>query len=771
MHGLSIESASPESEGLPSSMLAIFENALDLLLVIVGFGLIIFIHELGHFVAARWAGIRVLAFALGFGPAVFSYRRGMGLRRGSSEPAYLQLIAEAKGQDPQLREAARAKLAGAGGSDQGAVSERSSRSKPAREGISPTEYRLNWLPFGGYVKMLGQEDANPQAVSNAPDSYQNCPPLKRMVVISAGVVANVITAFLLFIAVFMIGLRTEPAAIGMVNPGGPAASARLISLQVANGMDATDGLRAGDRVLLVNGEHPRHFNDFATMVAMSAPGRNLKVQVEREGLEQPLLFEVKPERDRTSRLFDIGVRPVQSTRIDPGFAEVDGWSTLLETMGLPGLEPGMRMVSLDGTSVSELHEAVEIVRNSQGRPLRAIFEHQGDAQSSSPQTDGTGNSRVEVMITPAPEFQVDDANADSDVITPVTHLLGLMPVLRVNATADRGAKQGLLAGDVFTRLGEVEYPSELTGVREIRRHAGRTLQAAVLRTDAQTGEQTEVELNISVSREGTIGFEYTSGDAASTLMALPPAQLWALDGGMAYEPAARRLVTRPGSRITAIGDTQVTSFTEIRNALREATSAAWLGSAGDGAGHETGTTASVKVSFADQPEAVWTLNSSDLAKLHGLSYGMGAISGLFEFEQFTLAAQGPANAIGLGLSETRRIMQQAYLTFLRLFQGSVRVEHLRGPVGIAHIGTMIADRGMVWLMFYMAMVSINLAVVNFLPLPIVDGGQFIMLIYEKIRGKPVPMGLQGALTLAGLAMVGAIFLIVTFNDISNLLGR
>lgn len=750
-------------------MLAIFENALDLLLVIVGFGLIIFIHELGHFVAARWAGIRVLAFALGFGPAVFSYRRGMGLRRGSSEPAYLQLIAEAKGRDPQLREAARAKLAGADGSGQSALSEGSNRSKKAREGISPTEYRLNWLPFGGYVKMLGQEDANPQAVSNAPDSYQNCPPLKRMVVISAGVVANVITAFLLFIAVFMIGLRTEPAAIGAVNPGGPAASARLISPEIGEGSVASDGLRAGDRVILVNGEHPRHFNDFATMVAMSAPGRSLKVEVEREGYDQALLYEVKPERDRTSRLFDIGVRPVQSTRIDPGFAEVEGWSSLLETMGLPGLEPGMNMVSLDGTSVSELHEAVEIVRNSQGRPLRAIFEHQDESGSSSSNADRTGNSnsRVEVMITPAPEFQVDDANAESDVITPVTHLLGLMPVLRVNATADRGAKQGLLAGDVFTRLGEVEYPSELTGVREIRRHAGRTLQAAVLRTDAQTGAQTEVELNISVSREGTIGFEYTSGDAASTLMALPPAQLWALDGGMAYEPAARRLVTRPGSRITAIADTQVSSFTEIRNALREVTREAWLGSAVD----ETATTASVKVSFADQPEAQWTLNRSDLEQLHGLSYGVGVISGLFEFEQFTLAAEGPANAIGLGLSETRRIMQQAYLTFLRLFQGSVRVEHLRGPVGIAHIGTMIADRGMVWLMFYMAMVSINLAVVNFLPLPIVDGGQFIMLIYEKIRGKPVPMGLQGALTLAGLAMVGAIFLIVTFNDISNLLGR
>jgi len=67
-------------------------TVLDLLLVIFGFGLIIFIHELGHFLAARWAGIRVLAFAVGFGPAALSWRKGLGLRRGSSEAEYLSIL-------------------------------------------------------------------------------------------------------------------------------------------------------------------------------------------------------------------------------------------------------------------------------------------------------------------------------------------------------------------------------------------------------------------------------------------------------------------------------------------------------------------------------------------------------------------------------------------------------------------------------------------------------------------------------------------------------
>src|SRR5688572_12339515 len=110
-------------------------SALDLLLEILGFGLIVFVHELGHFAAAKWAGIRVLAFAMGFGPALLSWRKGLGFRFGSSEKEYLTRVNA---------------LASAGTTIEGARS--------TYHSISPTEYRLNWLPFGGYVKMLGQDD-------------------------------------------------------------------------------------------------------------------------------------------------------------------------------------------------------------------------------------------------------------------------------------------------------------------------------------------------------------------------------------------------------------------------------------------------------------------------------------------------------------------------------------------------------------------------------------------------------------------------------------
>ena len=128
------------------------------------------------------------------------------------------------------------------------------------------------------------------------------------------------------------------------------------------------------------------------------------------------------------------------------------------------------------------------------------------------------------------------------------------------------------------------------------------------------------------------------------------------------------------------------------------------------------------------------------------------------------------NAIAMGLHETDRVMRTTYLTFIRLFQGSISPKNLNGPVGIVHTGTIIAERGLIWLLFFFALVNINLAVVNFLPIPITDGGHMIFLIWEQITGKPVSLAVQNAATLAGLVLIVAVFLFVTYNDISRLLG-
>ena len=79
-----------------------------------------------------------------------------------------------------------------------------------------------------------------------------------------------------------------------------------------------------------------------------------------------------------------------------------------------------------------------------------------------------------------------------------------------------------------------------------------------------------------------------------------------------------------------------------------------------------------------------------------------------------------------------------------IFTRSLGVESVSGPLGIIDMGGKVAQAGLVKFLFFLAIISANLAVINFLPLPIVDGGLMVFLIIEKIKGSPVSMKVQVA---------------------------
>lgn len=710
-----------------TSLPGIFGTLFDLALVILGFGLIVFVHELGHFLAARWAGIRVLAFAMGFGPAVVSYRKGLGWRRGSSEPEYLELAR-------RQRSTERGIVSGPSGP------------------VEPTEYRLNALPFGGYVKMLGQEDLNPEATSDAPDSYQRTAPVKRMVVISAGVIMNMITAALLFVTVFMIGLKTEPPKIGDVASGKPAS--RAVATNAA-ALGVTDtGLQPGDEIVLINGAAPRSFNDLMLAVAMARQGTDVQLSVKRDGVAAPLDFSIRPERNRTTALMEIGVEPARSATVysDIPKDDIGRFTEALASRGLKGVEPGMTLVNAAGKPAKGGAAMSRAARESGGKPFTLTF--------------AKDNKTVDVTLTPKADLQTDLTGAGSTQQV-IEHLLGLTPVLAVAKEAEKGS-QGLKEGDIFARLGSSEFPSVARGIAEIRSRKGQTIDAVVLRTD-KSGKTQQVPLTLSVTRDGTVGFYVGDTADQSTLLSLPPETLTRIqDGAKPRPPASATVITRPGARVLAVNDKPVANFAQLRSELLAAT-------AGEKAKQEGATvrlTLELPLRAAEKPptQAVeWKISAADVNDLHALGWSSPvAVGAIFEPEEFVLKAHGPVDALKTGLHETHRVMMTTYLTFARLFDGTVKVEHLKGPVGIAHLGTVVASRGFIWLLFFMALISVNLAVLNFMPMPIVDGGQFIFLLVEQVMGKPVPVRIQNAATLAGLVVIGSMFLIVTFNDIMNL---
>jgi regulator of sigma E protease len=712
---------------------------LDLALVIFGFGLVVLFHELGHFIAARWAGVRVLAFAFGFGPALLSYRAGLGWRRGSSEPEYARLL--------------------------GGVEDAGAAPPGGRvQGVSPTEYRINVLPLGGYVRMLGQDDLRPgdAADDRAPDSYFMRPVWKRMVIISAGVVANVVTAACVFMLVFYLGLQTSPAKVGRVRPGSPAALA-IASNALSLGVEEP-GLMTGDTIVSANARRLHSFDDLALASAMARRGEPVRLVVDRPGVPVDLHFEIVPEVGEVTGLLELGIEPSRSPLILPARSRADrrAWADAAPRLGLPGVEPGMTLVRAgQRTPVIDASELQQAVDDSLGEPLFLAFE-------------GAGR-RVDLTITPRPRLQVDHLDTPIGRVA-VEHLLGLTPVMRVGplGPADAAYAKGLRQGDVFARLGSVEFPSIHDGIAEIRAHKGRRIDAVVLRREQPDAASTPITLSLRVDRSGggRIGFAADDTAAADSIVARPlDSVLVGRRAGESRPTAVGGLDLPPGSRIIAVDGASVRTLHEARDALRRATLPAAV--------REAGATVTLQVELPLPPDAsgvgpprafvAWSIPESDVRALHRLGWAAPFPLDVFEPESILLRARGPLSAVAMGARETNRVMLMTYATLSRLVvDKTVRIEHLKGPVGIAHLGTRLAQRGPVWLLFLMAVVSVNLAVINFLPLPILDGGQFVLLLWEQVRGRPVPIPVQNVITLAGLLLIGSLFAIVTFNDIMHL---
>ena len=153
---------------------------------IIVLGILIFVHELGHFLVAKFCGVRVLVFSLGFGPRLFSFRKG------------------------------------------------------------ETEYLLSAVPLGGYVKMLGEgkgDDGGELTAEEKPFSYEYKSPWQRLAIIIAGPGANILFAVLVFSVVYLFGVPLLSSVIGEVNHEMPAYTA---GFQVGDKIVKIDDQTIGD---------------------------------------------------------------------------------------------------------------------------------------------------------------------------------------------------------------------------------------------------------------------------------------------------------------------------------------------------------------------------------------------------------------------------------------------------------------------------------------------------------------------------------------------
>ena len=128
----------------------------------------------------------------------------------------------------------------------------------------------------------------------------------------------------------------------------------------------------------------------------------------------------------------------------------------------------------------------------------------------------------------------------------------------------------------------------------------------------------------------------------------------------------------------------------------------------------------------------------------------------------------PASAVGLGIVQTWDVTAETVSGVAQMITGRRGTEDLGGPLRIAQLSGQVAELGLASLVSFIAILSVNLGLINLFPIPVLDGGHLLFYLVEAIRGRPVPPKAQEYGFRAGLALLASLLVFATWNDLTHL---
>lgn len=652
-------------------------------------GMVIFVHELGHFVVAKLCGVKCEKFYLGFdiyGLKLLKFKWG------------------------------------------------------------ETEYGIGILPLGGYVKMLGQDDNPGRAAEERersqlqtevgaqpqldPRSYlaQSVP--RRMAIISAGVIMNVIFALVTAVLAFRLGVPDASCKIGMLFPGEAGWRA---------------GLQPGDEVVEIEGkatDRTPTFSDLQEVVRVGDIDRGVRFKIKRPGIEKPFWLTIQPDRIEKNRRLapTIGAAPLASTSLIKAETPVKKHS-LAERMSR--FMPGDQIVSVSGNPVPDYPHVL-------GRLYDATFE-----------------PRKPVVLTVERLVREKKSRFDIPVPDNPMRTLGLVmqmgPVVAVQEGSP-AAEAGLRTGDRIRRINGRPAGDPLKLPRQFHALAGKPVVLTVARDD--TGGK-EINVDIRVPLRKTWWYERPL-DFGSPLSIPELGLAYNVDSVIASasdvkyaDGRAERL--KAGDEIVKAeivptrdkgGKIQEQAIEPIEFSSKKPN---WVIFA---SGYLQSLLPSTKLQLTLAGGKTVLVQPFDSTDWFNPDIGL-----IPEVEMVELRGATWREAFDMGARKTKDALLLIYSFLDSLRTGQVSVFGLGGPVAIATQAGSAASEGLPTLLLFLTMLSANLAVINFLPIPLLDGGHMVFLILEGIRGKPVSERIVVAFHYAGFLFIISLMLFVLSLDL------
>ncbi len=708
--------------------------------VILGLGFVVFVHELGHFLAAKMCGVKCEKFYVGFdffdikiGDRVIIPRSLLKWRWGE------------------------------------------------------TEYGIGVIPLGGYVKMLGQED-NPSQIEEEnkrslaadqgssspssssgpidleqidPRSYRAKSVLQRMWIISAGVIFNLIFAVILAAIAFRSGVNYQPTTVGMTVIG---------SVAWEENLDGATFLRINDR-RLDEGYAP--FMEIVQQIGLAGTGNEVELEYKPLGESAPRTIRVKPmPRDIGGglRLPMLGVQPEQGLRLGGG--DPTGTGLAADKAGLLGLD---RILAIDGKPIQQFSELKRLLSQNPDKPVELTVERSKPVPNGEPQTD-----TLQLKVDANPMREIGFAFE-----------LGPVLAIRNNSPA---SQCGIQKGDRLKSLnGEFIGDPFTLDQRLIELHRAGTGEVNLV------VERKEGDKVADVAIKATVRLPLINGNYDESILSFEclgvACQILATVGQVESGSALEKAGVKVGDRLAAF------KYEIAEKYANEADMKA-LSKRNSGMLVDPTTKDSNPIGFGEWLGSLFTKPPSEATPP---VFVMGILNRLPEDTKYTLtfvrgdnqaidcevesglstryyqATRGMqmglvsreyvsptwGDAFKLGAKQVRTDLSTIMKSLKRLVTGEISPKAIGGIGTIGVVATTEAGEGTSRLLLFLTMLSANLAIINLLPIPVLDGGHLMFLAYEGIFRRPVTEQVQIALSWVGLVFILGLMSFAIFMDITR----
>lgn len=638
---------------------------ISILIAALGLGLLIFIHELGHYYMARRVGMKVEVFSIGFGRAIYSW-----------------------------------------------ISD-------------DVKWQIGWIPFGGYVKILGMELKEDQDPYKIPGSFFSKSPIDRIKVSIAGPAVNIFFALLVFMAIWMLGGREKnfsdlTSKIGWVDP-----HSELYE----------KGLRPGDEIISYNGQPYHGVKDH--MYAPMTSAEEIGIQVKRvdyfHGKAQDQKFEVKTyphPNSQDASLLTAGILNPASFVIyhaSPDLGLPKG-----SPMADSGIQSGDRIIWIDGELIFS-PEQMSMILNDQ-KVLLTI--------------ESRGNTYLRrVPRVRIEEFKLDDRIKEEYVDWQHAAKINDSKIdklyaLPYNITADNVVEEPLrfIDNEDMKKV----FPDNLYSSLDMPLQPGDKIIAIAGEPVSQAYELfkqlQERKMLIIVARDSLPAHPPSLAQAneefSSEMQLAELAKIAASLGSEKPLKSSGKLVLLSPVIPKKVTDFDLTPDERAKLAENIAKQK-----------HE--------IEMNADPDRVQDLLKKFERKQNLLKLGLP-----IQDERIVYNPEP--------LEQFADVFREVTHTLVALFSGYLNPKWISGPVGIVQVVQQSWSSSINETFYWLGVISLNLGILNLLPIPVLDGGYIILFIYEAItRRRLHPKTLEKLIIPFVILLIGFI-IFVTFHDLERL---